>query len=92
MIETRQRRATHGGGHASLGKSGNFFKANAFNKKMLDLENEGQGHRVQHLQWSHSMPNTLLPIGWDIPMFVFFGYTSQNTLEKFDLENLGQGH
>ena len=27
------------------------------NKKMFYLKNEGQGHRVQHSQWSHSMAN-----------------------------------
>ena len=27
------------------------------NKTMFDLEHEGQGHGVQHLQWIHSMAN-----------------------------------
>ena len=27
------------------------------NKKMYDLENEGQVHGVEHTQWLHSMAN-----------------------------------
>ena len=29
-------------------------------KKMFDLENEGQGHRIQHSQWRDSMANVNL--------------------------------
>ena len=30
------------------------------NKKIFDLENESQGHGIQHSQWSHSMANVNL--------------------------------
>ena len=33
----------------------NFFYSKMHNKKMFDLENEGQGHGLQHLQLAHSM-------------------------------------
>ena len=55
----------NGGDSASRGKSDwdfrclcNFFLWKMHNNKMFDLENEGQGHGVQHSQRCYSMENT----------------------------------
>ena len=60
-IDLMKQEQLHGGGRASRGKSARDIRGQSnflqqmHNKKMFDLENEGQGHEVQGSQWSHSM-------------------------------------
>ena len=54
MGRVNQKEQLHGGGHASRGKYGcdilcqRIFIITMRNTKMFDLDNEGQGHGVQH--------------------------------------------
>ena len=65
------------------------------NKKMFDLENEGQGHEVQHLPWCHSMVNINLD-KYDKShlrnYYLLSPFSRYSHLKIGDLENVCQGH
>ena len=57
------------------------------NKKIDNLENQGQGHGIRYLQWCHSMANIKI---FQIHLTHFFAlaHTSSDMLFKhFDLED-----
>ena len=62
------------------------------NRKMFDLENEGQSHGVQHSQWSHSMVNINLYRSHTFAFFASSSFSRYSRLKMCDLENLGQGY
>ena len=63
-----------------------------FTSTNCELENIGQDHDVQHLQWYNSMANTYLAINVDSNVCIFQHLLVKIPLEKFELENVGQGH
>ena len=79
----------HGGGRLSQGKSSGdirslrMFLLRMHYKKLFDLENECQGHRVQHLRWCHSMVN----IDLDKTQIVHF-YDSSHRLRNISISNM----
>ena len=61
--------------------------------EMFDLENLGQGHRVQHSQFSHSIANINIYKSLNWAFFVgWLSWFSRKQHSEFcDLENVGQG-
>ena len=69
----------------------NIFLLQMHNKKMLDLENEGQSDGAQHPQLCHSMAN--IKISKRLHIFApAFTISEVLSLHIFYLANLGQGH
>ena len=56
---------------------------------MFDLQNEGQGHRVQLSQWSYSMANIKVKPEHFRQLSQFSRYSH---FKMRDQENIGQGH
>ena len=61
-------------------------------KKMFDLENEDQGHGVQHSQWCHSMTNITLCKSHMTDFVISLTVSEILTFQISHLENVGQGH
>ena len=59
-----------------------FFITNDITR-ICDLENEGQGHGVQHVQWFHSMAIAIcvkvLHEHFMLPLTIFKTFSFQNT-------------
>ena len=73
--------------------SGHPLSAHFYHRKIFDLENKGQGHEVQQLQWSRFMENiNLYKVIFEhfaLVLTVFQIVTFQ--ISRY-IENVGQGH